>query len=111
MPDDDVVDDNGIVLEKSLDQIGVSKENRKPPIVQMGLFLDNNGIPISIEMFPGNTLDHLTLRTAMKNTVNDLELERLILVADRGMYSGTNMCHVINNENGYIVSKSIAPFA
>lgn len=107
LPDDDIVDDDGNVIEKSLGQMGVSKENRKQPIVQMGLFLDDNGIPISIEMFPGNTLDHLTLRTAMKNTVNDLELERFILVADRGMYSGTNMCHVINNGNGYIVSKSI----
>ena len=87
--------------------MGVSKENRKQPIVQMGLFLDDNGIPISIEMFPGNTLDHLTLRTAMKNTIDTLELERFILVADRGMYSGTNMCHVLNLGNGYIVSKSL----
>jgi transposase len=87
--------------------MGVSKENRKQPIVQMGLFLDDNGIPISIEMFPGNTLDHLTLRTAMKNTVDTLNLDRFILVADRGMYSGTNMCHVLNQGDGYIVSKSI----
>ncbi|MDO5147969.1 MAG: hypothetical protein ACI4KB_13810 [Oscillospiraceae bacterium] len=43
----------------------------------------------------------------MKNTVNNLNLERFILIADRGMYSGTNMCHVLNNKNGYIVSKSI----
>ena len=87
--------------------MGVSKENRKQPIVQTGLFLDSNGIPISIEIFAGNTLDHLTLRDAMKNTVNNLNLERFILIADRGMYSGTNMCHVLNKENGYIVSKSI----
>jgi transposase len=87
--------------------MGVSKENRKQPIVQMGLFLDDNGIPISIEMFPGNTLDHLTLRTAMKNTVDILDLDRFILVADRGMYSGTNMSHVIDHGNGYIVSKSL----
>lgn len=107
LPDDDLVDDDGNVIEKGLGQMGVSKENRKQPIVQMGLFLDDNGIPISIEMFPGNTLDHLTLRTAMKNTVNNLGFEKFILVADRGMYSGTNMCHVINNNNGYIVSKSI----
>lgn len=107
LPDEDVTDENGNVIEKGLRQLGVSKENRKQPIVQMGLFLDDNGIPISIESFPGNTLDHLTLRTAMKNTVNNLELERFILVADRGMYSGTNICHVINNGNGYIVSKSI----
>jgi transposase len=106
-PDDDIADSDGNVIDKGLRKMGVSKENRKQPIVQMGLFLDDNGIPISIEMFPGNTLDHLTLRTAMKNTINDLELDRFILVADRGMYSGTNMCHVINNGNGYIVSKSL----
>lgn len=106
-PDDDILDDEGNVLEKGLRKMGVSKENRKQPIVQMGLFLDDNGIPISIEMFPGNTLDHLTLRTAMKNTIDTLELERFILVADRGMYSGTNMCHVLNLGNGYIVSKSL----
>lgn len=87
--------------------MGVSKENRKQPIVQMGLFLDDNGIPISIEMFPGNTLDHLTFRTAMRNTVDTLNLERFILIADRGMYNGTNMCHVLDGKNGYIVSKSL----
>ena len=107
LPDDDIVDDEGNIVEKSLGQMGVSKENRKQPIVQTGLFLDSNGIPISIEIFAGNTLDHLTLRDAMKNTVNNLNLERFILIADRGMYSGTNMCHVLNKENGYIVSKSI----
>ena len=87
--------------------MGVSKENRKQPIVQMGLFLDDNGIPISIEMFPGNTLDHLTFRTAMRNTVDILDLDRFILIADRGMYNGTNMCHVIDQGDGYIVSKSL----
>lgn len=107
LPDDDITDEDGNSIEKGLRKMGVSKENRKQPIVQMGLFLDDNGIPISIEMFPGNTLDHLTLRTAMKNTVNDLDLNRFILVSGRGVYSGTNICHVINNGNGYIVSKSI----
>ena len=106
-PDEDIVDDEGRIIEKGLRKMGVSKENRKQPIVQMGLFLDDNGIPISIEMFPGNTLDHLTLRTAMKNTVDTLDLDRFILVADRGMYSGINMCHVIDRGNGYIVSKSL----
>ncbi len=106
-PDDDLLDEEGNVIEKGLRKMGVSKETRKQPIVQMGLFLDDNGIPISIEMFPGNTLDHLTLRTAMKNTVDTLDLERFILIADRGMYSGTNMCHVLNQGNGYIISKSL----
>ena len=106
-PDEDLLDKDGNITEKGLRKMGVSKENRKQPIVQMGLFLDDNGIPISIEMFPGNTLDHLTFRTAMKNTVDTLNLNRFILIADRGMYSGTNMCHVLNQGDGYIVSKSI----
>ena len=106
-PDVDVLDEEGNVVEKGLRKMGVSKENRKQPIVQMGLFLDGNGIPISVKMFPGNTLDHLTLRTAMRNTVDNLNLSRFILVADRGMYSGTNMCHVLNQGNGYIVSRSL----
>ena len=106
-PDEDLLDEDGNLVEKGLRQMGVSKENRKQPIVQMGLFLDNNGIPISIEMFPGNTLDHLTFRTAMKNTIDTLKLNRFILIADRGMYNGTNMCHVLDQGDGYIVSKSI----
>ncbi len=106
-PDEDGLDDEGNVLERGLRKMGVSKKNRKQPIVQMGLFLDDNGIPISIQMFPGNTLDHLTFRTAMKNTVDNLDLERLILIVDREMYNGTNMCHVLDQGDGYIVSKSL----
>lgn len=106
-PDKDSLDEDGNVIEKGLRKMGVSKENRKQPIVQVGLFLDDKGLPISVEMFPGNTLDHLTLRTAMRNTVDTLDMDRFILVADRGMYSGTNMCHVINQGDGYIVSKSL----
>lgn len=106
-PDADVTDEAGNVIEKGLRKMGVSKENRKQPIVQLGLFLDDNGIPISFGMFPGNTLDHHTLRPAMKETVDTLGLARFLLVADRGMYSGTNMCHVLDAGNGYIVSKSL----
>ena len=60
--DEDVLDESGNVVEKGLRKFGVSKENRKQPIVQIGLFMDDNGIPVSFEMFPGNTLDHHTLR-------------------------------------------------
>ena len=106
-PDEDVADESGDVVERGLRKMGVSKENRKQPIVQLGLFLDDNGIPISFGTFPGNTLDHHTLRPAMKATVDTLALARFLLVADRGMYSGTNMCHVLDAGNGYIVSKSL----
>ena len=105
--DDDELDDAGNVVRTGLRKFGVSKENRKQPIVQTGLFMDDNGIPISFGMFPGNTLDHHSLRPAMKETVDTFGLDRFILVADRGMYSGTNMCHVTDAGNGYIVSKSL----
>ena len=48
-PDADELDEEGNVIEKGLRKMGVSKENRKQPIIQMGLFLDDNGIPISEE--------------------------------------------------------------
>ena len=105
--DDDVLDESGGVVEKGLRKFGVSKENRKQPIVQIGLFMDDNGIPVSFEMFPGNTLDHHTLRPAMERTVDGFGLGRFVLVADRGMYSAPNMCHVTDAGNGYIVSKSL----
>ena len=106
-PDPDTTDADGNVIEKGLRKMGVSKENRRQPIVQLGLFLDDEGIPISFGMFPGNTLDHHTLRPAMEKTVDSLGLKRFVLVADRGMYSGTNMCHVTDAGNGYIVAKSL----
>ena len=105
--DEDELDDARNVVRTGLRKFGVSKENRKQPIVQTGLFMDGNGIPISFGMFPGNTLDHHALRPAMKETVDTSGLDRFILVADRGMYSGTNMCHVTDAGNGYIVSKSL----
>lgn len=92
---------------KGLRQKGVSKENRREPIVQMGLFLDEDGIPITIESFPGNTLDQATLRPALKKSLNLLDMERFVLVADRGMHSNLNICRLVEDGQGYIVSKSI----
>ncbi len=105
-PDADFEDEDGNTVT-GLRKFGVSKENRRQPIVQLGLFLDDNGIPISFATFPGNTLDHHTLRPAMDETVGDLGIKRFVLVADRGMYSGTNMHAVCEAGNGYIVSKSL----
>ena len=101
-PDGDVLDAKGNVVAKGLRKLGVSKENRRQPIVQLGLFMDDNGIPISFGMFPGNTLDHHTLKPAMKDTVDTLAMGRYILVADRGMYSGPNVLHAVDAGNGYI---------
>ena len=94
-------------MVKGLRQKGVSKENRREPIVQMGLFLDDNGIPITVEAFPGNTLDQATLRPALKKSFSGLDVPRYILVADRGLCSYKNICYLLKDQQGYIVSKSI----
>ena len=45
---------------------GVSKEHRPDPIVQMGLFMDNSGLPIAYQLFPGNNNDCTTLLPLIK---------------------------------------------
>ena len=106
-PDEDILDEEGNVLIKGTRKLGVCKEERKLPIVQMGLFMDDDGIPIAIESFPGNTLDHLTLLPAMKNSIDSLEFSRFILIADRGICNYMNLLHLLDAGNGYIVSKSL----
>lgn len=106
-PDEDILDDEGNVIEKGLRKLGVCKEERKLPIVQMGLFMDDSGIPIAVESFPGNTLDHLTLRPALKKNIDGLDFSRFILIADRGICNYMNLLHVLDAGNGYIVSKSL----
>ena len=106
-PDEDVLDEDGTVLEKGMRKMGVCKEERKLPILQMGLFMDDSGIPIAVESFPGNTLDHLTLRPALKKQIDNLDFARFILIADRGICSYQNLLHVLDAGNGYIVSKSL----
>ncbi len=103
-----VEDENGKPIADGLRQMGVSKENRKQPIVQMGLFMDEDGIPISIETFKGNTLDHLTVKDSLNNTINNMNLKRFIFVGDRGMCTGINCLRITSQGNGYVVSKSIA---
>ncbi len=102
--DDEEIDG---IIHKGIRKNGVCKEERKLPIVQMGLFMDEQGFPISIEIFPGNTLDHLTMIDACKNTIDNLELSRFIFVADRGMCATPNLLHLLDHNNGYIISKSI----
>ena len=106
-PDEDIVDDEGNILKRGQRKMGVCKEERKLPIVQMGLFMDDEGIPIAVETFPGNTLDHLTLRPAMKRSIDGLDFSRFIMIADRGICNYQNLLHLLNAGNGYIVSKSL----
>lgn len=88
---------------------GVSKEHRPNPIVQMGLFMDNNGIPITYELFPGNTNDCLTYRPNFGRIKKQFDLGRVISVADKGMTTGDNIWYTINTptHDGYVFSMAI----
>lgn len=88
---------------------GAGKEHRPNPIVQMGLFMDNNGIPITYELFPGNTNDCLTYRPNFGRIKKQFALGRIISVADKAMTTGDNIWYTINTptKDGYVFSMSI----
>lgn len=88
---------------------GVSKEHRPNPIVQMGLFMDNNGLPITYELFPGNTNDCLTYRPNFSRIKKEYELGRVIAVADKGMTTGDNIWFTTHtpDKDGYVFSMSV----
>jgi hypothetical protein len=84
---------------------GVSKEHRVNPIVAMGLFMDSNGLPVSMSMFPGNTSDTKTLQPVMEDVKSSYGLGRVIVVADKGLNSSTNIDAIIANGDGFIFSQ------
>ena len=86
---------------------GVSKQHRKTPIVQMGLFMDTAGFPVTYDLFSGNTNDSITFTPMSKAVREQLEMEHIIFVADKAMMSGDNVAEVITHHNGYIFSKSV----
>lgn len=107
-PDPDIEDENGNFIEKGIRQKGVSKEHRNQPIVQMSMFLDNSGIPVAMNIFPGNTLDHQTAVPTYDEIITKLGFDgKFIFIADKGICTGPIMCRLLDDGNGYIISKSL----
>ena len=87
---------------------GPSKENKKEPIVGLGLLLDANQIPAGMKMYPGNESEKPVLR----NIIDDLKQRnhisgRTIQVADKGLNCFNNILHALKAGDGYIFSKSV----
>ena len=87
---------------------GPSKENRKEPIVGLGLLLDANQIPIGMKLFPGNQSEKPVIRKVIddlkeRNSVSG----RTIQIADKGLNCAENIFHALKNGDGYIFSKSV----
>lgn len=91
--------------EDGLRKRGVSKEHRTDPITAMGLFVDSNGLPVAMSIFPGNTSDSLTLQPTMKDVKQSYRLGRLVVVADKGLNSSKNIDTIVNNGDGFVFSQ------
>lgn len=92
-----------------LRKYGKSKENRHNPIVQMGLAMDADGIPIHYELFPGNRLDKETFRSVIGEVRKNYDTGRIVVVADMGIITGDNIYYLTDgrNKNGYVFSFSV----
>ena len=73
-----------------LKQYGVSKENRPNPIVQMGLFMDGDGIPLAFNINDWNTNEQITLQPLEEKILSDFELSKFVVCTDAGLASTDN---------------------
>jgi len=86
---------------------GCSKEKRKDPIVQMGLLIDTESLPVAYKLFPGNTHDSQTLMPVLAEIKKQYRTKRIVVVADKGLNSGDNIVFNTGLGDGYIYSKSV----
>ena len=92
-----------------LRKYGVSKEKRHDPIVQMGLAMDADGIPLHHQLFEGNKLDKETFRSVIGEVRRNYDTDRIVVVADMGIITGDNIYYLTGgkNLNGYVFSFSV----
>jgi transposase len=79
-----------IEQEDGLKQYGYSKEHRPNPIVQMGLFMDGNGLPLAFSINDGNTNEQTTLKPLEKKILSEFELSKFVVCTDAGLSSAAN---------------------
>ena len=87
---------------------GFSKDHKNNEVqVVMGLLLDNNGIPITYELFPGNTMDQSTLTQSVENLKTLYQLDKITVVADRGLNSGSNLEYLCKGGHDFVISYTL----
>jgi len=112
--DEDVYDEDGNIIKKGQKKRGPSKEHRKDPIIQMGLLMDSNGIPMAFNTFSGGESEKLSLLPTIRRVKKDFALERVIIVADRGLNTSDNTAFLsgknhddMTGNDGYVYGQSV----
>ena len=111
--DEDIKNANGEIIKKGIRKRGPEKNHRPDPIVEMGLLLDKQGFPISYNLFPGNTSEKETLIPEIHNIKRRHNIDKVIVVADRGLNCSDNMIKMAGidldkkNRDGYIYGQSV----
>lgn len=93
--------------EDGLRQYGKGKENRPLPIVEMGMFIDSDGIPLSICIHPGNTNEQVTLKPLEKKIISDYHMSKFVVCTDAGLASKANRKFNDIQNRAFIVTQSI----
>ena len=111
--DKDIKDENGEIIKKGIRKRGPEKNHRPDPIVEMGLLLDKQGFPISYNLFPGSTPEKETLVPEIKKIKRRHNIDKIIVVADRGLNCSDNMIKTAGidldkkNRDGYVYGQSV----
>ena len=98
-----------IKTEDDLRKYGINKQHQPKPQVGMGLFMDGDGIPLSFNIYPGNTNEQKTLIPEEDKIVNDFKLDttKIILCTDAGLASNEIKKFNIENDRGFVITQSL----
>ena len=89
----------------TLRNFGFSKDNKVNQVqVVMGLLIDQNGIPIDYELFPGNTNEFGTMIPILKRLKEQYNIQQVIVTADRGLNSGSNLKQILDLGMEYVIA-------
>lgn len=86
---------------------GKSKEHRPNPIIQMGMFMDGDGIPLAFSLFPGNTNEQKSLKPLEQQVIQDFGCQKFIYCSDAGLGSESIRNYNHMGERAFIVTQSI----
>lgn len=105
--DEDLLDDEGNILQYGFRRYGVSKEHRPNPLIEMGLFINSEGIPLAYDIFPGNTSEQVTAIPLENQVASFLKKKDFIYCADSGLNSAKIRFFNSLNKRKYVVSQSL----